>query len=175
MPKLAPKEIFLLHELSKNHGFVSQRELAQRAGISIGLINILLKNLIRQGYVKTKNLNKRKIRYFLTQKGFKQNLNRCYQTIRKTIWHYQQLECSINSTIEKNIREGYRHFRIVGDGELATLVEKIVRGFGDKATLLGESDMDGSLLAISINVNGAPVKKTGQMMNLMEHLDKTYL
>ena len=171
MPELAPREISLIHEISQNRGIASQRELAQIAGISIGLINSLLKNLIRQGYVKTKNLNKKKIQYSLTKKGFKQNLNRCYQSVKKTIRRYQQLEYSIDALIEKNVREGHRHFKIVGEGELAGLVEKTLKKFGDRVTLIDTPADHQESNVMLIYIDGQAMKKNGRMMNLMEHLD----
>tara|TARA_B100000959_G_C14941801_1_gene608148 strand:- start:1249 stop:1638 length:390 start_codon:yes stop_codon:yes gene_type:complete len=58
----------------ENKQKISQRELSQNLGISLGKINFILKALIQKGVVKAKNFrnNKNKIvyAYYLTPDGF---------------------------------------------------------------------------------------------------------
>ena len=55
---------------------VSQRELSQFLGISLGKVNFILKALIDKGIVKARNFvnnkNKRAYAYFLTKEGFEE-------------------------------------------------------------------------------------------------------
>ena len=49
---------------------VTQAALTKRIGISIGLINALLKRAILMGYVKTRQAPYKRYIYYLTPKGF---------------------------------------------------------------------------------------------------------
>jgi Mn-dependent DtxR family transcriptional regulator len=49
---------------------VSQRELASRLGIAVGLVNSYLKNFVNKGYVRVKNYPRNRYAYLLTAKGF---------------------------------------------------------------------------------------------------------
>jgi len=54
----------------------SQRKLAGKLNVSLGMINLCLRRLIKQGYVKTHGLNKRKVKYLLTPKDYYKKVKR---------------------------------------------------------------------------------------------------
>jgi DNA-binding MarR family transcriptional regulator len=51
-------------------GVVSQRLLATRLGIAVGLTNAYVKRLVRKGWVKVQKVPARRYKYFLTPEGF---------------------------------------------------------------------------------------------------------
>lgn len=59
----------LMNELESGET-VSQRELAIRLGIAVGLVNSCLKNFVAKGYVRVKNYPRNRYAYLLTPKGF---------------------------------------------------------------------------------------------------------
>ncbi|MEA2082477.1 MAG: winged helix-turn-helix transcriptional regulator, partial [Elusimicrobiota bacterium] len=56
----------------------SQRKLAGKLNVSLGMVNLCLRRLIKQGYIKTHGLNKRKVQYLLTPKGFTEKMKKTY-------------------------------------------------------------------------------------------------
>lgn len=58
----------LMNEL-EDGATVSQRELAGRLGIAVGLVNSCLKNFVAKGYVRVKNYPRNRYAYLLTPKG----------------------------------------------------------------------------------------------------------
>lgn len=58
---------------------LSQRELARRLGIALGLVNFYLKNLVAKGYVRVKNFPKNRYAYLLTPKGVTEKSRLAYQ------------------------------------------------------------------------------------------------
>src|SRR5687767_9748398 len=48
---------------------LTQRSLASKLGIALGLTNIYLKRLVRKGYVKCVNIQSNRLQYLLTPKG----------------------------------------------------------------------------------------------------------
>ncbi len=55
---------------SPRGGSVTQRNLAKKLGIALGLTNLYLKRLARKGYIKLKTVPPKRIKYYLTLKGF---------------------------------------------------------------------------------------------------------
>lgn len=68
----------LLSELSGDQQ-LSQRELAKRLGIALGLVNSYLKNLVAKGYVRVSTFPKNRYAYLLTPKGFAEKSRLAYQ------------------------------------------------------------------------------------------------
>ena len=59
----------LLSEVTED-GPVSQRELAQRLGVALGLVNSYIKNFVAKGYIRVKNYPRNRYGYLLTPQGF---------------------------------------------------------------------------------------------------------
>lgn len=68
----------LLSEISGEEQ-LSQRELAKRLGIALGLVNSYLKNLVAKGYVRVANFPRNRYAYLLTPKGFAEKSRLAYQ------------------------------------------------------------------------------------------------
>jgi DNA-binding MarR family transcriptional regulator len=63
------KTFLLLSEIEKEEK-LSQRELARRLGVALGLVNSYMKNLVLKGFVRVKTFPKNRYSYLLTPKGF---------------------------------------------------------------------------------------------------------
>lgn len=63
------KEYEVLSHIQEEE-YTSQRKIAERTGLSVGSVNILLKRMIKKGLVKIERLNARSLRYILTPRGF---------------------------------------------------------------------------------------------------------
>ena len=116
------KEYKILAELSKN-GHTSQRDISQNLDLSLGMVNIILKRLIKMGYVKVKQLDGRKVSYILTPRGFSEKLSTSYNYLLKTINTTNLLKEKIKELILKRYSRGIRKFVIFGDGELSGVTE----------------------------------------------------
>ncbi len=69
----------ILAEVEAGRG-VSQRVLAKRIGIALGLTNLLLRRLIRKGWIKMSRISANRVRYLLTPEGIaeKTSMTRAY-------------------------------------------------------------------------------------------------
>ncbi len=72
------RSFLLLSEISGDQQ-LSQRELAKRLGIALGLVNSYLKNLVAKGFVRVNNFPKNRYAYLLTPKGFAEKSRLAYQ------------------------------------------------------------------------------------------------
>lgn len=116
------KEFAVIREIS-NHHYPTQRTIAKNLGISLGLTNLIIRRLIKKGYLKVSQLNARKIEYILTPQGFAEKAKKSYYFTLKTINNLKTLKQKIQEIILSNYKQGKRKFAIQGNTELATLVE----------------------------------------------------
>jgi DNA-binding MarR family transcriptional regulator len=72
------KTFLLLSEIEKEEK-LSQRELANRLGIALGLVNSYMKNLVTKGFVRVKAFPRNRYSYLLTPRGFAEKSRLAYQ------------------------------------------------------------------------------------------------
>lgn len=130
--ELSGKELSLIEVLGSGDEDLNQREIARETGFSLGMTNILLKRLIKKGYVKVVGLNGRTLRYILTVQGFKEKLKRSYNFV---VYSFQFLD-----KIKKQIQSLFVGFRdvdlaiyIVGSNEMGKVAQEALREIGLKS------------------------------------------
>lgn len=78
---------------------ISQRELAEELGVSVGKANYCLKALMERGFIKVKNFvkseNKRGYAYLLTSRGFSEKAQVTIRFLKCKIKEYEDLETEI--------------------------------------------------------------------------------
>ena len=72
------RSFLLMAEIARDES-LSQRELAKRLGIALGLVNSYLKNLVSKGFVRVKNFPSNRYAYLLTPKGVAEKSRLAYQ------------------------------------------------------------------------------------------------
>jgi DNA-binding MarR family transcriptional regulator len=75
------RSFLVISEIAKEES-LSQRELSQRLGIALGLVNSYLKNLVAKGYVRVKNFPRKRYGYLLTPQGVAEKSRLAYQHLR---------------------------------------------------------------------------------------------
>ena len=58
---------------------VTQRTLANKLGIALGLTNLYLKRLVRKGYIKCVNVQSNRITYLITPSGIVEKARLTYE------------------------------------------------------------------------------------------------
>lgn len=93
------KKLDILRQLNKNPG-VSQRDLADKIGISLGKINYLLNELVKKGLIKVDNFSKNKSKinyiYLLTPKGISTKLSLTIKFMKRKLREYDELKKDLN-------------------------------------------------------------------------------
>jgi len=74
------KAFQLLSEMADEQP-VSQRELAKRLGIALGLVNSYLKNFVAKGFIRIKNYPQNRYAYLLTPVGMAEKARLAYQHV----------------------------------------------------------------------------------------------
>ncbi|MEA3485911.1 MAG: winged helix-turn-helix transcriptional regulator [Candidatus Aerophobetes bacterium] len=125
-PEITEKELRVIDEVSKDAN-LTQRDISRKVGISLGMVNIILKKLAKKGYIKARQLNGKRIQYILTPGGFAEKTKKSYHYILRTITRLRQMKKKIQKIILIEYKKGQREFIILGDGELADIVEISLR------------------------------------------------
>lgn len=88
---------------------VSQRELAQELGVSLGKANYCLNALIDKGLVKARNFkrnpNKKGYAYILTPKGIEEKAMVTSRFLKRKISEYEELEREIE-LLREEVKSG---------------------------------------------------------------------
>ncbi len=118
----------LLDEISKESA-LSQRALADRLGIALGLVNAYIKRLCKKGYIKVKFLPRNRIKYILTPQGFSEKTKLTYKFMHYSILYFKDIRRQIEAICQRMVQAGVHTVLLWGDGELAELCYISTRGF----------------------------------------------
>lgn len=116
------KEAVILEHIYYNDS-LKQRELADKAGISLGMTNAILKRLIEKGWLMTKRLNSRNISYVVSPAGIEEIFKRGYQYFKRTIDDVRLYKERIEQLVSEAVEAGYKGIALIGDSDLDFLVE----------------------------------------------------
>ncbi|MBA7511055.1 hypothetical protein ES705_03045 [subsurface metagenome] len=117
---MSQHELKTLLEL-KDDPSLSQRSLAHKLNISLGLTNSILQNLIHRGLIKAQKMTGRKILYLITPKGMVQATNFIYDRVRETQHYYQYAKDLLTTHFTNLYDKGARKTVIYGTGQLAEI------------------------------------------------------
>jgi DNA-binding MarR family transcriptional regulator len=111
--------------LEKNSN-ITQRDLSEKTGLSLGMVNLLLKKFIKKGFVKLERLNSKSFRYILTPEGLKEKSKKTIEYMkiyyRRTLLIKQNIE-RITQTYGRN-----RTYVLFGkDKEMKEIIEGILK------------------------------------------------
>jgi DNA-binding MarR family transcriptional regulator len=91
---MEPREVktLLLLEAIGEEDHLSQRELARKLNISLGLVNTFINKLLTQGIFKTFKLPKNRSRYILSPKGIAEKAKLTRKYLKYSIGYYQEVK-----------------------------------------------------------------------------------
>lgn len=166
--KITISDLAVLEHLSDSPQAISQREIARRSGLSVGMINAILKKLVHIGYVKTSNLNRRSIQYLLTPQGFAEKARKSYRYILRTVEQYRKIKIRFIDMLDSLAADGVKTYYLHGEGELADLIETFCSDGGYGVVRKG-MPVRGETGVVVLNAAETPVKNaTVKVINLAE-------
>ncbi len=110
----------ILEEIEKNNG-PSQRDLAQKLNISLGLVNSFVKRLSHKGYFKITTIPKNRISYILTPKGFAEKSRLTYEYIQLSYRFYNEARQKLRNLFQDFKKNGVNQVVFFGAGDLAEI------------------------------------------------------
>ena len=109
-PKLKDEIAYKLLKLIEAEPHLSQRDIAQKMGISLGKTNYCLKALVNKGFIKLQNFynNKKKSNYIylLTPQGIEEKAEVTYRFLQRKIQEFENIKLEIKSLKSETAKMG---------------------------------------------------------------------
>lgn len=110
-----------LLEALEQESVITQRTLATRLGIALGLTNLYLRRLIRKGYVKCVTVAPNRLVYSLTPRGVARKARLTYEFMKYSLDFYRDARRHLRRSLSAAVAQQKR-VAIYGTGDAAELV-----------------------------------------------------
>lgn len=102
---------------------LTQRELAEQAGLSLGMTNVVLKRFAQRGWVLLRKLNSRTIRYALTPAGVNEVARRAYRYFQRTARTTAMYRVIIDEFVLRIKLQGKSRLVLLGNSDIDFILE----------------------------------------------------
>lgn len=120
-------ELRILSEFA-NEPEITQRALADRLGIALGLVNAYIKRLYKKGSLKVKTIPSNRIKYIITPEGIAEKAKLTYSYMQISLNYFKDLRSKIEHTYSLMAASGVENVLLWGDGEVAEICYISARG-----------------------------------------------
>ena len=114
---------------------LTQRALAQRLGVALGLTNLYLRRLAKKGYIKItefprKPSARKRLRYLLTANGFAEKSRLTYEHVTYALRLYRRARQTLRESLRGLPENGIKRIALYGTGEAAELAYLTLKELG---------------------------------------------
>jgi DNA-binding MarR family transcriptional regulator len=142
------RDLQLLEALEQESS-ITQRTLATRLGIALGLTNLYLKRLTRKGYVKCVTVSPNRLIYSLTPKGMARKARLTYEFMKYSLDFYRDARQHLRRSLAVTVAQR-RRVAIYGTGDAAELVFLLLREMGLELVAIFGPHADGQFLGLPV-------------------------
>ena len=125
----AYRELKVLEELSANPS-LTQRTLATRLEVALGLTNLMIRRLVKKGYVKVVSTRKNRIDYFLTPSGITEKTRLTYEYLQYSLHLYREVRRLLTDALSQVAASGGRRVVFFGTSEVAEITYLTIKELG---------------------------------------------
>ena len=134
---------------------LTQRALAQRLGVALGLANLYVKRLVTKGFVKVKEFpNKpsarKRFRYVLTPTGMAEKTRLTYDYMTYSLQLYRRARANLREAMTGLHDRGMKRIVLYGIGDAAELAYLTLKEFGLEPVGIFAQDADGLFLGLRV-------------------------
>ena len=120
------RDLQLLNEVEQD-SYVTQRSLATKMGVALGLTNLYLKRLAHKGYIKITTIPSNRIKYLLTPRGMAEKSRLTYQYMQYSLSYYRDMRQRLKQVLGGLSSAGAKRIVVYGTSELAELAYLTLR------------------------------------------------
>ena len=133
MERRVERELEILTAIAEGDS-TTQRALAQRLGVALGLTNLYLKRLAKKGYIKvagfsSKPAARKRLRYLLTPRGLAEKSRLTYDHMAYSLGLYRRARQTLREALSLLPRSGLKRVALCGTGEAAELAYLTLKEF----------------------------------------------
>lgn len=110
-----------LFEALEENGNQSQRELAGKLEISLGLVNYLLQKVVKEGFFQVVSANKSRLKYVLTSKGISEKFSLTRNYFIHSIIIYRDIRKRVDQLFKVMENEKVKDIVLIGATELSEI------------------------------------------------------
>ena len=132
MEKNLERDLEILTAIGEGHP-LTQRDLAERLGVALGLTNLYLKRLARKGFIKItdfprKPAARKRLRYLLTPQGISEKTRLTYEHVAYSPSLYRRARQTLRESLSLLPEGGMKRIALYGTGEAAELAYLTLKG-----------------------------------------------
>ena len=162
MKQHAERDLQILTAISEGRP-LTQRDLSQRLGVALGLTNLYLKRLTRQGLIKIREFPRKpgpsqRLRYVLTPKGFAEKTRLSYAYMVHSLDLYRGARQALRGSLSRLPDDGSKRIALYGSGEAAELAYLTLKELGLEPVGVFARDAGGQFL-------GLPVRAMSELLH----------
>jgi len=131
------RSLQFLEEIDNKHS-PSQRDMARKFNISLGLVNSFIKRLARKGYLKISTIPRKRVSYILTPKGFAEKSRLTFEFIQYSLHFYKEALRNLQNLLNELEERGVKKVVFYGANDLAEIALISLKATGIK--LIGVVD-----------------------------------
>jgi len=140
----AQRDLAILKEIERSAP-LTQRGLAKKLGIALGLTNLYLKRLARKGYIKVTTIPRHRVKYLLTPKGITERTRLTYEYMQYSFSLLRESRHFLRDRFAALAEAGRKRVVFVGAGEAAELADLTLRELGLELVAVADDAAAGSL------------------------------
>jgi DNA-binding MarR family transcriptional regulator len=134
---------------------LTQRALAERLGVALGLTNLYLKRLAHKGLIKIvafprKPAARKRLQYLLTPKGFAEKSRLTYEHMSYSLQVYRRTRQTLRESLGRLPAAGLKRLALYGTGEAAELAYLTLREFDVELVGVFAERADGQFLGLEV-------------------------
>jgi len=134
---------------------LTQRALAQRLGVALGLTNLYLKRLAGKGFIKIREFPikpyaGKRLRYVLTPKGAGEKARLTYEYIGHSLSLFRRTRDNLREAMGQLGQNGMKRIALCGAGEAAELAYLTLKEFGLEPVGIFAGDGGGQFLGLPV-------------------------
>jgi DNA-binding MarR family transcriptional regulator len=142
------RDLQLLDALEQDSA-LTQRTLAARLGVALGLINLYLKRLIRKGYIKCVSTSPNRLVYLVTPRGLARKARLTIAFMEYSLDLYRDARRHMRRNLDGRVGR-QRRVAIYGTGEAAELAFLVLRELGLEPVAIFDSRSGGQFLGLPV-------------------------
>lgn len=132
---------------------LTQRVLAQRLGVALGLTNLYIKRLASKGFIKVKEFPRKpyagkRLRYVLTPRGAAEKARLTYEYMGYSLRLFRRTGGNLREAMARLTQQGIKRIALYGVGDAAELAYLTLREFGlEPVGIFAREELDAIIVA----------------------------
>jgi DNA-binding MarR family transcriptional regulator len=145
----ARRDLTVLDAIAQNQ-HITQRSLAVKLGIALGLTNIYLKRLIHKGYIKCINVQSNRLLYLITPQGIAEKSRLSYEFMDYSLQLYRGVRHHLSEMLRPCRDGGAQRIAVYGIGEAAELAYLSLKEQGLEPVAIFNIESGGTFLGMPV-------------------------